>query len=315
MRGAKMNEVVAAVDCGTNSIRLLVAEVLPDGSLKQLHRQMEIVRLGEGVDQTGEFSIDAIERTVRAAASYSDIAGKFGAMKLRFAATSATRDAKNRHLFIIAIEEIFGIKPEVITGSEEAALSFIGATKSLVQLGKISKSPYLVIDIGGGSTEFVLGVTEPSQSISVDIGCVRMSERHSLQEVVTDQQLAAAQLDIQIAIAKAAAVVDLKKAKSIIGVAGTVTTVAAIALGHTEYRSDLLHGAIISAKQVSEVAAQLRSMSREQKAAIPAMHPGRVDVIAAGALVLDLIMQEVKLPELVVSEHDILDGLALSLVS
>ena len=310
-----MNEVVAAVDCGTNSIRLLVAEVLPDGSLNELHRQMEIVRLGEGVDQTGEFSIDAIERTVRAAASYSDIAGKFGAMKLRFAATSATRDAKNRHLFTIPIEEIFGIKPEVITGSEEAALSFIGATKSLVQLGKISKSPYLVIDIGGGSTEFVLGVTEPRQSISVDIGCVRMSERHSLQEVVTDQQLAAAQLDIQAAIAKAAAVVDLKKAKSIIGVAGTVTTVAAIALGHTEYRSDLLHGAIISAKQVSEVAAQLRSMSREQKAAIPAMHPGRVDVIAAGALVLDLIMQEVKLPELVVSEHDILDGLALSLVS
>lgn len=310
-----MNEVVAAVDCGTNSIRLLVAEVLPDGSLNELHRQMEIVRLGEGVDQTGEFSIDAIERTVRAAASYSDIAGKFGAMKLRFAATSATRDAKNRHLFTIPIEEIFGIKPEVITGSEEAALSFIGATKSLVQLGKISKSLYLVIDIGGGSTEFVLGVTEPTQSISVDIGCVRMSERHSLQEVVTDQQLAAAQLDIQAAIAKAAAVVDLKKAKSIIGVAGTVTTVAAIALGHTEYRSDLLHGAIISAKQVSEVAAQLRSMSREQKAAIPAMHPGRVDVIAAGALVLDLIMQEVKLPELVVSEHDILDGLALSLVS
>lgn len=310
-----MNEVVAAVDCGTNSIRLLVAEVLPDGSLNELHRQMEIVRLGEGVDQTGEFSIDAIERTVRAAASYSDIAGKFGAMKLRFAATSATRDAKNRHLFTIPIEEIFGIKPEVITGSEEAALSFIGATKSLVQLGKISKSLYLVIDIGGGSTEFVLGVTEPTQSISVDIGCVRMSERHSLQEVVTDQQLAAAQLDIQAAIAKAAAVVDLKKAKSIIGVAGTVTTVAAIALGHTEYRSDLLHGAIISAKQVSEVAAQLRSMSREQKAAIPAMHPGRVDVIAAGALVLDLIMQEVKLPELVVSEHDILDGLALSLAS
>lgn len=310
-----MNEVVAAVDCGTNSIRLLVAEVLPDGSLNELHRQMEIVRLGEGVDQTDEFSIDAIERTVRAAASYSDIAGKFGAMKIRFAATSATRDAKNRHLFTIPIEEIFGIKPEVITGSEEAALSFIGATKSLVQLGKISKSPYLVIDIGGGSTEFVLGVTEPTQSISVDIGCVRMSERHSLQEVVTDQQLVAAQLDIQAAIAKAAAVVDLKKAKSIIGVAGTVTTVAAIALGHTEYRSDLLHGAIISAKQVSEVAAQLRSMSREQKAAIPAMHPGRVDVIAAGALVLDLIMQEVKLPELVVSEHDILDGLALSLVS
>jgi exopolyphosphatase/guanosine-5'-triphosphate,3'-diphosphate pyrophosphatase len=310
-----MNEVVAAVDCGTNSIRLLVAEVLPDGSLNELHRQMEIVRLGEGVDQTGEFSIDAIERTVRAAANYSDIAGKFGAMKIRFAATSATRDAKNRHLFTIPIEEIFGIKPEVITGNEEAALSFIGATKSLIQLGKLTKSPYLVIDIGGGSTEFVLGITEPTQSVSVDIGCVRMSERHSLQEVVTDQQLAAAQLDIKSAIAKAAAVVDLKKAKSIIGVAGTVTTVAAIALGHTQYRSDLLHGAVISAMQVSQVAAQLRSMSREQKAAIPAMHPGRVDVIAAGALVLELIMQEVKLPELVVSEHDILDGLALSLVS
>jgi exopolyphosphatase/guanosine-5'-triphosphate,3'-diphosphate pyrophosphatase len=315
MCGEIVNEVVAAVDCGTNSIRLLVAEVQPDGSLLQLHRELEIVRLGEGVDQTGEFSIDAIERTVRVAARYSDIAGKLGAMKVRFAATSATRDAKNRHLFTIPIEEIFGVKPEVISGKEEATLSFIGATKSLIQLGKISNPPYLVIDIGGGSTEFVLGTTSPDQSISVDIGCVRMAERHSLQDVVTDAQLASATADIKAAIAKAAASVDLTKANSIIGVAGTVTTVAAIALGHTEYNSELLHGAVISSSQIAEVAAMLRTISRTEKAAIGAMHEGRVDVIAAGALVLELIMQEVGLPELVVSEHDILDGLALSLVN
>jgi exopolyphosphatase/guanosine-5'-triphosphate,3'-diphosphate pyrophosphatase len=308
------NEVVAAIDCGTNSIRLLVAEVQPDGSLKELHRQIEIVRLGEGVDKTGEFSIDAIERTVRVAAQYSDILGKLGATKVRFGATSATRDAANRHLFIIPIEEMFGITPEVIPGTEEAALSFIGATKSLIQRGKLNQPPYLVIDIGGGSTEFVLGESTPIQSISVDIGCVRMAERHSLQESVSDQQLVAATSDIKAAIAKAAAAVDLAAAKSIIGVAGTVTTVAAIALGHTSYDSEKLHGAEITAAHIHQVAEQLMQMSRAEKAALPVMHPGRVDVIAAGALVLDLIMAEVGLPKLVVSEHDILDGLALSLV-
>lgn len=287
----------------------------PDGSLKELHRQLEIVRLGEGVDQRGEFAIDAIERTVRVAAEYSDIAGKFGVTKLRFGATSATRDAKNRHLFIIPIEEIFGVTPEVISGTEEAALSFIGATTSLIKNGKINKAPYLVIDIGGGSTEFVLGTNQPTQSISVNIGCVRMAERHSLQELVTPAQLSAATADIKAAISQASAAVDLKSAKSTIGVAGTVTTVAAIALEHQSYQSNLLHGAVISADQVSEVAKMLRNMTRLQKAAIPVMHPGRVDVIAAGALVLELIMQEVGLPELVVSEHDILDGLALSLVN
>lgn len=309
------NEVVAAIDCGTNSIRLLVAEVLPDGSLHELHRQLEIVRLGEGVDKTGEFSIDAIERTVRVAAQYSDILGKLGATKVRFGATSATRDAKNRHLFTIPIEEMFGVAPEVISGKEEATLSFIGATTSLKTQGKLGKSPYLVIDIGGGSTEFVLGDIAPTQAISVNIGCVRMAERHGMQEIVSAEKLAQASADITAAIATASSSVDLKSANSIIGVAGTVTTVAAIALGHRSYQSELLHGVVISASDISAVAADLRKMTRAQKAAIPVMHPGRVDVISAGALVLDLIMSEVGLPELVVSEHDILDGLALSLVS
>ncbi|MFZ9283618.1 MAG: exopolyphosphatase [Candidatus Nanopelagicales bacterium] len=309
------NEVVAAIDCGTNSIRLLVAEVLPDGNLHELHRQLEIVRLGEGVDKTGEFSIDAIERTVRVAAQYSDILGKFGATKVRFGATSATRDAKNRHLFTIPIEEMFGVAPEVISGDEEATLSFIGATSSLKTQGKLGKSPYLVIDIGGGSTEFVLGDVAPTQAISVNIGCVRMAERHGMQEIVSAEKLAQASADITAAIATASSSVDLKSANSIIGVAGTVTTVAAIALGHRSYQSELLHGAVISASDIAAVAADLRKMTRAQKAAIPVMHPGRVDVISAGALVLDLIMAEVGLPELVVSEHDILDGLALSLVS
>ena len=309
------NEVVAAIDCGTNSIRLLVAEVLPDGSLHELHRQLEIVRLGEGVDKTGEFSIDAIERTVRVAAQYSDILGKLGATKVRFGATSATRDAKNRHLFTIPIEEMFGVAPEVISGDEEATLSFIGATTSLNTQGKLGKSPYLVIDIGGGSTEFVLGDVAPTQAISVNIGCVRMAERHGMQEIVSAEKLAQASADITAAIATASSSVDLKSANSIIGVAGTVTTVAAIALGHRSYQSELLHGAVISASDIAAVAADLRKMTRAQKAAIPVMHPGRVDVISAGALVLDLIMAEVGLPELVVSEHDILDGLALSLVS
>jgi exopolyphosphatase/guanosine-5'-triphosphate,3'-diphosphate pyrophosphatase len=218
-------------------------------------------------------------------------------------------------LFTIPIEEMFGVAPEVISGDEEATLSFIGAITSLKTQGKLGKSPYLVIDIGGGSTEFVLGDVAPTQAISVNIGCVRMAERHGMQEIVSAEKLAQASADITAAIATASSSVDLKSANSIIGVAGTVTTVAAIALGHRSYQSELLHGAVISASDIAAVAADLRKMTRAQKAAIPVMHPGRVDVISAGALVLDLIMAEVGLPELVVSEHDILDGLALSLVS
>lgn len=310
----KMNEIIAAIDCGTNSIRLLVAEVNPDNSLTELRRELRIVRLGEGVDQTGEFKVDAVERTIRAAAEYSNYIQEMGVTKFRFAATSATRDASNRHLFTFPIKEMFGIEPEVISGDMEASLSFRGATSSLTSMGKLKNTPYLVIDIGGGSTEFVLGVKHPTNSISVDIGCVRMSERHNLVEVFDPAQLAAARKDIQKAIEQAANQVEISTAGSIIGVAGTVTTVAAIALGLTEYDPTKLHGAVIKTSEVTRVAKMLREMTRTQKAAIPAMHPGRVDVIAAGALVLEMILDEVGLGEIIVSEHDILDGLALSLI-
>jgi exopolyphosphatase/guanosine-5'-triphosphate,3'-diphosphate pyrophosphatase len=209
---------------------------------------------------------------------------------------------------------MFGIEPEVISGDMEASLSFRGATSSLTSMGKLKNTPYLVIDIGGGSTEFVLGVKHPTNSISVDIGCVRMSERHNLVEVFDPAQLAAARKDIQQAIEQAANQVEISTAGSIIGVAGTVTTVAAIALGLTEYDPTKLHGAVIKTSEVTRVAKMLREMTRTQKAAIPAMHPGRVDVIAAGALVLEMILDEVGLDEIIVSEHDILDGLALSLI-
>jgi exopolyphosphatase/guanosine-5'-triphosphate,3'-diphosphate pyrophosphatase len=299
---------VAAIDCGTNSIRLLIADI--DGNnFREIVRDMEIVRLGQGVDQTGQFHPDAVARTLAAVDKFAAEIAKRGVEKIRFCATSATRDATNRHLFVDGVRERLGIELEVISGDEEAALSFAGAIKDLDP----SDGPFLVVDIGGGSTEFVFGTSTVEAARSVNIGCVRMSERHFASDPATPEQIEAARTDIQAAIAQAAAVVPTTKAKTLVAVAGTATTVAAAALNLPEYDRYAIHLSRISAQQTHDAATMFATKTREQRISLGYMHPGRVDVIAAGSLVLSEIMKATGATEFVASESDILDGMAFSL--
>lgn len=300
---------VAAIDCGTNSIRLLIADITGDNFTEVL-RTMEIVRLGQGVDQNKAFHPDAIDRTLKAVESFRDQIASKGVEKIRFCATSATRDATNRNLFIDGVREILGVKVEVIPGEEEAELSFIGATKEFRQ----SDAPFLVVDIGGGSTEFVFGSEKVEFAKSVNIGCVRMSERHLNTQPPSMAQIAQAIVDIDIAITQAAAVVPITTAKTLVAVAGTATTVAAAALELTDYDRHLIHLSRISSEKVHKSAASFQSMDKDQIASLGFMHPGRVDVITAGSLVLSRIMAATGATEFVASESDILDGMAWSLI-
>jgi len=270
---------------------------------------MEIVRLGQGVDKNKNFDPAAIERTLKAVALFSDEIARRGVTAIRFCATSATRDAENRALFIDGVREILGIEPEVISGEEEARLSFAGAISEMHQ----SDAPFLVVDIGGGSTEFVFGETQVRAAKSVDIGCVRMSERHFRSAPVAEEVVAAAITDIDHAIAQAAQIVPIREARTLIAVAGTATTVAAAALELEEYDRYAIHLSRISAEKTAEISKRFLSMRREEIAALGYMHPGRVDVIAAGALVLDRIMKASGASEFVASERDILDGMAWSI--
>lgn len=301
---------VAAIDCGTNTIRLLIADV--DGhNFREVHRDMRVVRLGQGVDKSKAFAPEAIERTLQATAEYAAVIRSKGVEKIRFCATSATRDATNRDLFIDGVVNILGVLPEVIPGVEEAALSFLGATKEFGQ----ELAPFLVVDIGGGSTEFVLGATDVQSAISVNIGCVRMSERHLISQPPTEQQIAQATVDIDQAIFEAGHVVDFAAAQTLIAVAGTATTVAAAALGVSEYDRYAIHLARIPAQRVHEISAMFSSMNRTEIAALGYMHPGRVDVITSGALILSRVMAITGAAEFVASESDILDGIAWGLAS
>jgi exopolyphosphatase / guanosine-5'-triphosphate,3'-diphosphate pyrophosphatase len=299
---------VAAIDCGTNSIRLLIADI--DGNnFREVVRDMEIVRLGQGVDETGQFHPEAITRTLAAVDKFAAEIAKRGVEKIRFCATSATRDATNRHLFVDGVRERLGIELEVITGEEEAALSFAGAIKDLDP----TNGPFLVVDIGGGSTEFVFGTSTVEAARSVNIGCVRMTERHFASDPATAEQIELARTDIQAAIAQAAAVVPITKAKTLVAVAGTATTVAAAALELPEYDRYAIHLSRISAQQTHDAASMFATSTRDQRLALGYMHPGRVDVIAAGSLVLSEIMKATGATEFVASESDILDGMAFSL--
>ena len=299
---------VAAIDCGTNSIRLLIADI-EGNNFREVVRTMQIVRLGQGVDQTGEFHPDAIARTLAAVDLFASEIAKRGVEKIRFCATSATRDATNRHLFVDGVRERLGIEPEVISGEEEAALSFAGAIQDL----NPSDGPFLVVDIGGGSTEFVFGTTTVESAKSVNIGCVRMTERHFAQDPASQAQIELARADIQAAIAQAAGIVPITKAKTLIAVAGTATTVAAAALNLIEYDRYAIHLSRISAEQTHETSQMFLTKTREERLALGYMHPGRVDVIPAGALVLSEIMKATGAIEFVASESDILDGIARSI--
>jgi exopolyphosphatase / guanosine-5'-triphosphate,3'-diphosphate pyrophosphatase len=308
LRGDPLSTRVAAIDCGTNSIRLLVADVT-GSRLTDVDRRMEIVRLGQGVDRTGRLAPEALDRTMAALRRYADIVLSTGASAVRMVATSATRDAENSAEFVRRVKEILGVAPDVLTGDQEARLSFTGATGELT-----SGPPYLVTDIGGGSTEFVLGdQSGPSGAISVDIGCVRMTERRLHSDPPSAAEIAAAIADIDAALdSVASAIPAAGQAGTLVGLAGSVTTVAGIALGLPAYDSGRIHHSVIDLSEVHQVTEALLHQTRAERALIGVMHPGRVDVIGGGALILDRVMTRFGFPQVLVSEHDILDGIAFA---
>lgn len=290
---------VAAIDCGTNSIRLLITQGGAD-----LVREMRIVRLGQGVDRTGRLDPAAIERTRQALSEYRQRLDEHGVRRVRMVATSATRDAANAADFRDMVVATLGQPPEVISGEQEAALSYAGAVAGLP-----AGREYLVIDIGGGSTEFVRG---PGRSISMDIGCVRMTERHLRTDPPAPAELAAAVADIAGHVSKALSYVGTDVDR-LVGLAGSVTTVSAIALDLREYDPARVHHSVLTAEAVEQVTDRLSGLDRAGRAAIEVIHPGRVDVIIAGALILREIVRQGGFAELIVSEHDILDGIAATL--
>ncbi|UGT64349.1 Ppx/GppA phosphatase family protein [Nocardia asteroides] len=314
-----MSNRVAAVDCGTNSIRLLIADVQPDGTLADVHREMRIVRLGQGVDATGAFAPEAIERTRVALADYAATMREAKVDRVRMVATSATRDASNREDFFGMARELLGTvvsgaEAEVITGDEEARLSFSGAIGELAA----DEAPYVVVDLGGGSTELVFGDADGVRAaFSADIGCVRITERSMPGNPPTPDQLAAAREFAAERLAAAFAAVPVEEARTWVGVAGTMTTIAAVALELPEYDASKVHLSRLSLEQVHAVSDRLTSLDHDQRAALGPVHPGRVDVIGGGALIVRVLADELArragISELVVSEHDILDGIALSI--
>jgi exopolyphosphatase / guanosine-5'-triphosphate,3'-diphosphate pyrophosphatase len=321
-----MSQRVAAIDCGTNSLRLLIADVDPGRhTLTDVQRRMEIVRLGQGVDATGRLAPEALQRTFTALTEYAREITGARAAAVRMVATSATRDASNAGEFARGVRDILGVPPEVISGGEEARLSFTGATAELAGNGAAPATadrllpPYLVVDIGGGSTEFVLGggtdasAGDELAAISVDIGCVRLTERHLRADPPSAAEVAAARQDIDRALDDVATAVPVASARTLVGLAGSVTTVTAIALGLPVYDPSRTHHARLGIADVRRVTTQLLGQSRDERAAIGSLHPGRVDVIGAGALILDRVMARFGFNAVVTSEHDILDGIAWSI--
>lgn len=306
---------VAACDCGTNSIRLLVADI--HGSvLTEVDRRMTIVRLGEGVDRTGAFSDAALTRTFAACDDYARVIQSLDVDRVRFVATSASRDAANRDDFVSGVRARLGVDPEVISGGEEALLSFRGAVEGLPP--HLVSPPTAVIDIGGGSTEFVLGDRmlggglQVQSAISVDIGCVRMTERHLHGDPPSAEQITLVEADVAAALDRSEVAVPWCDAQALIGVAGTVTTIVALARGLPTYDPTLIHGMRADLAEVEEITDRLLTMDRRARAALPVMHPGRVDVIIGGALVLRAILRRAG-QAVTASETDILDGVARSL--
>ncbi|MGO1592492.1 MAG: Ppx/GppA phosphatase family protein [Ancrocorticia sp.] len=311
---------VAGIDCGTNSIRLLIADVPgQNGPLDDVVRLMDVVRLGQGVDRTGQFDPVALERTLAKVGEYADLCREHGVESIRFAATSATRDASNRQEFLDGVRRALGVPVQVLTGDQEASTSFEGAASVM---GTDGPSPVIAVDLGGGSTEIVLG--EPGQGVvsdfSMNVGCVRMHERHMASDPATDEQIAAARADVNAALDEAEAVVDFTSARGLVGLAGTVTTLTARALGLQQYDPARIHGTELTVEQVTEVCEWFIHSEKSERDALGYMHPGRSDVMASGALVWEEVVKRVaarmadggtSLKAIITSEHDILDGMAL----
>lgn len=308
---------VAAIDCGTNSIRLLIADIDGTGVLKDVHREMRVVRLGQGVDATGQLAEEALARTFAAAEDYASLMTSHAVEQIRFVATSATRDATNRQVFTDGIRKRLGVEPEVVSGDEEAALSFAGAASVLPALGE---PLVLVLDLGGGSTEFVAGNAGGVRAArSVDMGCVRFTERYLRSDPPSAAQAAAAVAEVEDNISTVLKTVPLEAVATLVGVAGSVTTITAHALGLPKYQPELIHAAVLPADRIVNACTELLEMSREQRAALPYMHPGRVDVIGAGALIWRTVVSRMgvltagRVNAATSSEHDILDGIALGI--
>jgi len=301
-------ERVAAIDCGTNSIRLLVADVTDTGAT-ELVREMRIVRLGQGVDATGRLAPEAIERTLAATREYAGIIADLGVDRVRYCATSAARDAENAEEFAAAVDDILGVRPEVLSGTDEARASFLGATRGMGATG----GDALVVDIGGGSTELVVGRDEVvAWSVSLDIGSVRLTERFLASDPPSTREVDACRAYLTDILTEAAA--GLAPVDLLVGVAGTITTVAAHVLELPFYDRAAVHGSRLSVDAVRQGCGSLIGMTVAERRALPFMHPGRADVIGGGALVLDVVLAAVPLAtsDVVVSEHDILDGIALA---
>ena len=297
---------VAAIDVGTNSVRLLVADRTPDG-LTEIERDLVITRLGEGVDAARMLGEAALERTVGAIARYRERAVEAGARTVRIGATSAVRDAANRADFVRAVTEATGVRPEVLSGEEEARLSFHGAVNDLRE-----KGPYLVLDVGGGSTEFVRGRRDVDAWISLDIGSVRLTERHVRNDPPTEDEVHALAREADEAVARAGEVVN-GEGCTLVGLAGTVTTIAAISLGLERYERSAIHHHRLRAEDLGRISAMLARMPVESRKELPVMPPGREDVIVAGAVILERVLSGFDFPHLIVSESDILDGLVLTI--
>jgi exopolyphosphatase/guanosine-5'-triphosphate,3'-diphosphate pyrophosphatase len=295
---------VAAVDIGTNSVRLLVT----DAAGIELERRMKITRLGQGVDVSGSLRPDAIARTLQVLAEYGKELARHRVTRVRAAATSAARDAHNRDVFFDAAEHALGVRPELLPAEEEARLSFRGATFGL----PATDGPFLVVDIGGGSTEFVLGSTEPQALISVDLGCVRLTERHLVTDPPTSEQIEACFADVRQSLTAVKQAIDVRRARLMIGLAGTVTTLASLEQGLKVYAPAQTHHARLTRVEVERLFLRLSTASLESRRAMLA-EPERAEVIVGGVAVLVTILREFDIRELMVSESDILDGLAASL--
>ena len=303
---------VAAIDCGTNSIRLLIAEPAGLDGLKDLERRLEIVRLGQGVDASGEFHPDALQRTFAAVDEYAKLIKKADVPveRIHFVATSATRDVKNRETFFAGIKERLGVLPDVISGEAEARLSFVGALSRV----RPEAEPVLVLDIGGGSTELITGGSNGDMqgAISLDIGSVRVTERFLKHNPVAADDLERAIRYVDGLLADSG--VDFGSIGSWIGVAGTATTLAGLYLELERYDPERVHGSRIPLPAIAELLHRLAAMTVEEIRALPSMHPGRADVITGGALVESRIAANLNVDNLLVSESDILDGIALELM-
>lgn len=310
---------LAGIDCGTNSIRLLIADVEGE-RLRDVHREMRIVRLGQGVDATGEFAPEAIARTRAALVDYAELLRVHDVPRVRMVATSATRDAANRDVFFAMTAEVLGaVIPgsvaEVITGAEEAGLSFRGAVGELDSAG----APFVVVDLGGGSTEIVVGkaADEITASYSADIGCVRLTERCLHSDPPSPDEVAAARDVVRERLDVALRAVPVDGARTWVGLAGTMTTLSALAQGLNRYDAAAIHLSRVPFRELLAVCEQLIRMTRAERAALGPMHEGRVDVIGGGAIVVQELARELGsragISELVVSEHDILDGIVLSI--